>query len=435
MCLASKLYFLLVEILHQTHDLEAGASLLQADRAIAKRFGVSESAARNWRRCTSANVSPSVYNLIVQICSQIAPERLADLELLRRLSQGIHEVKLAADTLVDELDAQVYQEGANWHIYSGPLRMAFDPNSNPEYQRELMTRSSMIVERLLEMRVESADISSIAELIRYSVHGWHANGLFRIRQASLSSTLSEIRANHLDKVEAALYIGDGCAGPTFFLGCVNQAKAYLAQALTLLEDLNRAEEPSSYVSVEDAYILFRSLQTFIACHEGYDVNQPLIRRFVRDYDSIAASNEWIEAIRQEAFGYIVICQKDFDRAAAHFEESGNLRDRWLRRYNVPFCTIAPHSLTGYALLKTHGPTDDVRLRMSEGLLKTLDHGGGVEQVQARFCLSLFFADQGNDTMAGFHRQKAEAIVQQHNLTGWFAMVEKLLNPRQSLASR
>jgi len=84
---------------------------------------------------------------------------------------------------------------------------------------------------------------------------------------------------------------------------------------------------------------------------------------------------------------------------------------------------------------TEGPTDIVRLQLSEGLLKTLDHGGVSEQVQARICLSLFFAAQGNGVLADFHRQKALALVQQHELSHWFTMVETLLRPAERRGGR
>jgi hypothetical protein len=434
MGLARKLYFLLADILHTVHDLEAGTSLLQTDRAMSARFGISESTARNWRRGTTTNVSPNVINHILQICGQIAPDRAPDIELVGRLSRDIREIGLAANALADELESQISQNGRDWHIYSGPLLLAFDPEANAEFLRTLMARSSMIVERFLEMRADSADIPSIAEMIRYSIHGWHAVGLFRIREASLTNMLAEIKARSIGKVETALYIGDGLGNTSFLLGKVDQAKRYVQQALGLLDGTSRVEAQNGPVSVEDAQVLLRSFETSIMCHEGYALNYHSIRDFVQNYKNVSAENEWAEGLRHKAFGYISICQDDFDQGAYHFERGSLMQDRWLERFGVPFCTIAPHSLHGYALLMTQGPTDNVRLQMSEGLLKTLDHGGISEQVQARICLSLFFAAQGNQVLSDFHRQKALALVQQHGLSRWFDMLDTLLHPTDSRRS-
>src|SRR5437016_4249787 len=193
MCLARKFYNSLGEVLCSADDLVVGASLLQADRAIARRFGVSESTARNWRRCTNTVVSPAIVSSIIKECEQIAPARVADLEFIGRLSHGVHEIRLAVDNLVEELSNQVFSHNSNWQIYSGPLKIALDPGFDLMCQYQLMSRASLIMERVLDMGIDRTTVPSIDELIRYSTHGWWAKGFYKVREASLSSDIVGIR--------------------------------------------------------------------------------------------------------------------------------------------------------------------------------------------------------------------------------------------------
>lgn len=222
MSLTKNFYFTLVSTLKDVHELEVGASLIQSDQAIAHRFGISESTARNWRRGKTLHISPSLISKIVEMCSQIAPRRARDLEFIGRLSSSIQEVKLATEAVVDELDNQVFTQNTNWHIYSGPLKFAFDPRSDPNIQRHLMHKSGMVADRLLELGVDQSSIPSMSELIRYSMHGWYAQGMLGVREACLSNTASMLSHHYIGKIEAALYIGDGCGGASFFLGNITK---------------------------------------------------------------------------------------------------------------------------------------------------------------------------------------------------------------------
>src|SRR5579859_8237536 len=114
MSLAKRFYKILVEVLYEVNDLEAGASQLQADRAIARRFGVSESSARNWRRGKNTQVAPATANAIIAAFQQLNPARVPDLAFIDRLTRGTQEIKLATELLVDELSTQVFSENSSW---------------------------------------------------------------------------------------------------------------------------------------------------------------------------------------------------------------------------------------------------------------------------------------------------------------------------------
>ncbi|MBK8034600.1 MAG: hypothetical protein IPK17_34885 [Chloroflexi bacterium] len=149
MALARRFYDTLAAVLYDTQDLKAGASLLQTDRVMAQRFDVSESTTRNWRRGKHTQIAPKTAAAIVATCERIAPYRVPELLFIDRLSRGVHEVKAAAEDLVAQLENYVLDRGTNWHIYSGPLKIAFDTSINVDQRRRLLSRSSMIVERIL----------------------------------------------------------------------------------------------------------------------------------------------------------------------------------------------------------------------------------------------------------------------------------------------
>ncbi len=434
MCLAQKFYYILVDALEDTGDLEHGASLLHADRVIARRFSVSESAARNWRRCTTTVISPGVATSVIAICAKLAPARAPDLEFIARLSHGTMEIKMAADALVDELSTQIFSDHASWSIYSGPLKMALDPSFDPVCQYELMSRAGMIMERILEMGIDRGNIPSVGELIRYSTHGWWAKGFYKIREASLSSQLVGVRSDSIDPVEAALYIGDGCAGPCVYDGDTRRALNYYQQGLDMLETITPVQARSSAIDLRDAVIMLRSLQASTACYEGYDAHRGLIERFVEDFGNTSASNAWIDSMRHGSLGYIELQRRtDFAKAAYHLGEASARQDEWASRFGIPFSVGSQQSLYGYALLMTQGPTDRVKGLLSEGLVKTIDYGAISDQISARLCQSLFHDWEGESGMSAFHRRKAEGMARQYNLGRWYALLNTILLPKEAHA--
>lgn len=437
MCLAQKFYYILVDALCDIGELDHGASLLHADRAISRRFGVSESTARNWRRCTNTVVSPAVALSVIAVCEKLAPARVPDLEFISRLSQGTLEIKMAADALVDELSEQVFTDRSTWSIYSGPLKMALDPSFDPVCQYEMMSRAGLVVERVLEMGIDRANIPSIGELIRYSTHGWWSKGFFRVRETALSSHMVGIRSDSVDPVEIALYIGDGCGGPCVYFGDTRRAMMYYGQALDLLDTISPAQAVSTSLDWQDAVIMIRSLQASTACYEGFELHEDLIEHFVADFGAKAASNAWIDSMRQGSLGYIeLLKRRDFAKAAYHLGEASKRQDEWASGLGIPFSVTSQQSLYGYALLMTQGPTDRVRALLSEGLVKTIDYGAISDQISARLCQSLFHEREGEFGMARFHRRKAEAMAQQYNLGKWYGLLNTLFGPHnvQTLAS-
>jgi len=427
MVLAKNFYDILADILVETQQLNTGASLRQTDRVMAKCFGVSESTARNWRRGKHRQIAPATAKSIIAICEHVAPGRVSDLEFIARLSRGVNEVKAAAETLVSELEFYVFEDNANWHIYSGPLKVAFDISSSAARRHRLLHRSSMIVDRILEMGIDKADIPCMSELIRYSMHGWYVNGLYKTRVSSVSSRNSGIYDGYLGTVEEALYIGDGCATPCLISGYPEQAEIYTKQALALLEQADKEDEQQSAISIDDARMMIRSIQTIIACHWRPQERLDLITQFAQDYGSRQAEIEWIEGTRREALGYSELIRSAYRNAAEHFEHARIHFDNWLAQFDIPFSSTSSQSLAGYALLMAEGPTPQVKSQISEGLVRTIDLGTISHEVRARLCLSRFFEVVGDKRMAIFHRGRARELVQRHNLHTWYEMIVQILD--------
>lgn len=429
MSLAVRFYNILVDALRAVRELEADASLLHIDRVLSQRFNISESTVRNWRRGRHSQVAPATALAVTQICSHISPAHVAELEFIARLSRGVHEVRLAAELLVDQLSTHVLTGGTDWHIYSGPLKIAFDPRLDAAERLKLMNRSGMVVERILEMGIDQADIPCVSELIRYSIHGWYLNGLFRVREASLSSQLAGLRDGYLDTVEAALYLGDGCAVPCLLSGNLERAHHYILQAENILHERTGHLSDEYAVGIHDAWIMLRSIQALIDSHWTERHTPDLLERHKSVLSPHPAQNAWIEGIRQEVLGYIELVRRaDFATAAHHFEQAGCYHDQWLARYGIPFSSTASQSLRGYALLMVQGPTEDVRLQISEGLIRTLDLGIVSHQIRARVCQSVFHESRDDQNMARFHRERAETLVRQHNLAKWYDILNMLLLP-------
>jgi hypothetical protein len=429
MCLAKRFYQVLVTVLIDINELEAGASLLQSDRAIAQRFSVSESTARNWRRCKHRVVAAGTAASIIRQCASLAPQYVPELEFIDRISRGTQEVRAAAELLVDQFESQVLADGSTWHIYSGPLKMAFDLQSDQAQQLELLNRSSMIVGRILDLGIDQADVPCVSELIRYSTHGWYLKGLLTIREASLNSEIAGLRDGYLDTIEAALYVGDGCATPSLISGHPERAMAYSQQALALLETVDSNEERRSFITIHDARIMIRSIQTMIACYWNYEQHQDLVSQFAKEYQHVRAHTEWVEGARQEVLGIIEVARRaDFVKAAYHFELAGRYFDDWLAQFGIPFSTTSPQSLVGYALLMTEGPTESAKSQISEGLIRTIDLGNFAHQIRARLCQSIFYDCQGAGSMANFHRAKAQELVRKYSLQRWCDMLGTILLP-------
>jgi len=431
MCLARKFYQILIKVLYDVGDLDVGASLSQSDRIIAKRFGVSESTARNWRRCKHSQVASGTASSIIAQCERIAPQFVSDLEFVDRLSRGTQEIKLAAELLVDQMTAQVFGNDSTWHIYSGPLKMAFNLNSDQVQQLKLMSQASMIIDRVLEMGIDQADIPCVPELIRFSTHGWYLKGFLKTREASLTSGIAGIWDGPLDMIEAALYMGDGCAIPSLISGNPNRAMSYTQQALTLLETVDPTEEARSFLTIRDAYIMIRSIQSMIACYWDCQQHQELVSRFMQDFEKATGGTEWVEGTRHEALGIIELARRvDFPKAAHHFELAGIFLDRWLAQFGIPFSTTSPQSFVGYALLMTEGPTENAKSRIFEGLIRSIDLGDIDHQIRARVCQSLFYECEGTESMATFHREKAQELARQYHLLKWYEMQNRILLPQK-----
>lgn len=430
MSLARRFYNMLTDVLYETQDLKAGASLLQTDRVMAARFGLSESTTRNWRRGKHSHIAPTTASTVIHICRHIAPHRVSDLEFIDRLSRGVHEIRAAAEALVLELESIVLADGSTWHIYSGPLKIAFDTSMDAQTRRQLLRRSSMVVERVFEMGIDKADVPCISELIRYSTHGWYVDGLYRTRVTGLSSATTGIYDGYLGALEEALYIGDGCAIPCLISGDVERARSFTRRALQLLETVTSADEKQAAIRVEDAHIMIRTIEAMIACYGRSELDDAVVAQFLAHYGGDAgAENDWIEGTRQEALGYAELTRRaDYAKAAYHFGRSGFFLDQWLVQFGIPFSSTSSHSLSGYALLLGYGPTLEVKSQISDGLLRTIDLGIVSHEVRARLCQARYYAHLGNGGMADFHLQRTQDLVQRHNLQKWYDMLNQMIAP-------
>jgi hypothetical protein len=430
MSLARRFYNLLADVLYDAQELGAGASLLQTDRVMARRFHISESTARNWRRGKQGHIAPATSSSIIAICQQIAPNRVSDLEFIDRLSRGVHEVRAAAEALVTQLESLVLENGTSWHIYSGPLKIAFDTNIDVESRRQLLRRSSMIVDRIVEMGIDKADIPCISELIRYSMHGWYAGGLYKTRVSGLTSQNTGIYDGYLGAVEEALYIGDGCAVPCLISGDVNRARSFTEWALQLLNTATEEDARQAAISIRDAQIMISAIQVMIACHSDSQSDSEIITLFLKNYDNVTAADiDWVEATRQSALGYSeLVRQRDYSKSAHHFEESDIFGDRWLAQFGIPFSSTSSQSLGGYALLMAEGPTLEVKSKISDGLIRTIDLGVVCHEVRARLCQARFYDRIGNMNMATFHIKRTQELVQRHSLHNWYEMLNRVIPP-------
>ncbi len=430
MSLARRFYNVLADVLYDTQDLKAGASLLQTDRVMASQFQISESTARNWRRGKHSRIASATAQSVISRCRRIAPSRVADLEFIDQLSRGAHEVSAAAEGLVNQLESIVLENGTSWHIYSGPLKIAFDTSIDANNRRQLLGRSSMIVERVVEMGVDKVDIPCLSELIRYSTHGWYVDGFYKTRVTGLTSQNTGIYDGYLGAVEEALYIGDGCAVPSLISGDLVHAKSFIRWAWQLLDRATPEDERQAAISIRDARIMIRAIETMIACHGGSQSDTEVIAHFLKNWDNILPADiEWIEGTRQEALGYAeLVGRRDYSKSAHHFAQSGVCLDRWLAQFGIPFSSTSSQSLGGYALLMADGPTLEVKSQISDGLIRTIDLGVVCHEVRARLCQARFYDRLGNGSMAAFHTQRTQNLVQRHGLQRWYDMLNHVILP-------
>lgn len=429
MSLARQFYNVLRNVLYETNDLPAGASLLHTDRVMAERFGLSESTTRNWRRGRHGHIAPSTVTSVIATCEKLAPHSVSDLEFIGRLSRGVPEISAAAVTLVSQLESDVLENGTTWHIYSGPLKIAFDTSIDAKKRRQLLSRSSMIVERIVEMGIDKVEVPCISELIRYSTHGWYVDGYYRTRVTSLSSQTTGIYDGYLGAVEEALYIGDGCTVPCLISGNLDAARFFTNRALELLSTATAEDERQAAISIRDARIMVEAIQAMVASHSGRPEDVQLVAHYLEDASDSVAEIEWVEGSRQEALGYAeLVGRRDYAKAANHFQMSGEFLDNWLARFGIPFSSTSSQSLSGYALLMAHGPTLEVKSQISDGLLRTIDLGIVCHEARARLCQARYYSHLGNDSMAAFHIQRTQDLVQRHKLHRWYEMLNRVIAP-------
>lgn len=427
MCLSKEFYDVLVEILHDTQQVAAGASRLETDRAIARQFNVSTETARNWRRGMNKVVSPAVSASIIQICEKLSPRHVPTLEFIRNTSGDVQKVKLAAESVVEDITAQVLTPRSSWQMYSGPLMLAHNQRLERTHSLSLAYRSNLIVKRVLELGIERDNIPCIGELIRYSVHSWFSNGFLDIRWASLSDKRIGVLGEPISAVEKALYLGDGCAAPSILRGRFDDARFYCSEALHLLDGAGPADERYASMSVDDARLLIRAIQALAFCYYGAIHGAPLFSRFLADYETSQADSEWAESIKYKALGYIELVRgADPHKAAYAFERASYFSDQWLSHFGIAFSSTSFQSLSGFASMLAQGPSDSVRSQISEGLLRAMEPGFVHFEIQARICQAQLYQATSDDSKATYHWQRSEELAEKHHLLPWYASMKRIL---------
>ena len=180
------------------------------------------------------------------------------------------------------------------------------------------------------------------------------------------------------------------------------------------------------MSLSDAFSIIRSFQVGIACLENPHEDRAVLAQFAQDYAHGSCENEWIESIKQEALGSLMLVQKQYAAATYHYGQATYLKDCWVTRLGLPFCVTAPHFLSGYARLQYEGPTESVKAQIEEGLLKTLDFGAVNDQIKGRLCYAAFYDKCEDWQTAQFHRRKARETAIHHGLIEWYGLITRMI---------
>lgn len=423
MCLANRTYGVLADFLEVTGALAPGHGKREADRAIARVFGIAASTARNWRRCRHQHVAHGTFERLVALCREASPTHAARLEFLDRLTGGGQSLRLAAERLVRHL-ADLAGGGSAWHIYDAPLTLAFSLDVSPEERAHWVERSSLLVERVLDAGLDHGDIPCLPELVRYSVHGWHHASRFDVRERSLEDAWSEAWLRYLNPIERALYHGDVRAMPALFSGRLREAAAHTASARDLLTHATAEDDLAAPVSRADARIMVDAVEAqVLACHRpGEDADDAFAAR----YEDRTADHPWVDSVRLGALGYIALTHREFARAASFLEAAGQRVDGWLERSNVPFGSSPHFALAGLARMREGAPAERVEASLRAALQRSLEHGIIVDQIASRRCLALYCREYGRRPEASHHDARADQLVDEHRLRPWDATLRRWL---------
>lgn len=421
MCLASRTYAILEEVLEGLGELAPSHGKREADRAVARVFGVGVSTARNWRRCRHQHVSHRTATQLIDRCRKLAPKHVPRLEFLDHLAEGGQSLKTAAERLVKQMASVA---GGSWHLYDAPLTIAFRLDVPPEVRAEWLERSGLLVDRILDVGLDHTDVPVLPELIRSSLHGWHHASRFAVRERSLGSTWSSAWLAYLSRIERALYFGDVRAMPALFSGNVAESQRHTDTAMRLLAEVTDEDLRTAPVSVNDAGIMILAVSAQVrACHGS--TPDPL-SDVPAQLTGSRPDHPWIDSVRRGALGYLALRSRSFAEAAVHFADAAAQVDAWLRRSGVAFGSSPHLALSGYALLRAGNDREHARRRIHEALHRSLEHAVIVDEIAARRCLSEVLAADGRAEEARHHVDRARARATRFDVSAWEDALGRLM---------
>lgn len=428
--LAQRSYAVLVRVLEERGELEPGHGLKAGDRAVADRFGVSVASARNWRRGRQQHVSARIAERLITEVERIAPRHAEQLRVHHHLAHRVDRIEPIAERLVAELTRHM-GAASDWHIYAGPLALAFAPTLPPRERADLAERATTLIARIAELGLDHRDVPALPELIRAMLHLWHHAGTFGVRARSVQGLLARAGGSYLNRIELALYLGDVCTMPGLFTGDLADAERYARAARTLLGQASDADENASPVSRRDAATMLASVRAqILACHAPRAAAGQLAT-FVSEHGSRRPDIAWIDSVRYGALGYIAVTTDRDDAAAAHhFASAVDRSHGWLRGMGLPFASTPHRALGACAAKRAGAPTDRCLAHVHEALLDAREHGVAVDELAARRAAESLYRAAGDALRADHHARRAHDAAARHRLGAWDrALVELLVHVR------
>jgi hypothetical protein len=424
--LAQRSYAVLIRVLREIGDLEPGHGRKAGDRAVAARFGVSPASARNWRRGRQQHVSARLGERLIAEVERLAPRHAGTLRMHHDLAHRLDRIDRVAERLAAELAGQM-GAGSDWHIYAGPLALAFSPGLPPPARAELADRAGTLLARIAELRFDHRDVPALPELIRSMLHLWHHAGTFGVRARSVQGLLAQAGRSYLNRIELALYFGDVCAMPGLFTGDVADAERHAAHADRLLREATAADEAASPVSRRDAATMVASVRAqILACHAPGSA-RAILRAFEAAERDRRPAIDWIDSVRSGALGYLAACLDGDDGAAAfHFGRAVDCSNAWLRTMGIPFGSTPHRALAACAARRVGAPSDRCLAGVHEALHDAREHAVVVDQVAARRAAEAIHRAAGDGLRADHHASRARELVERHGLAPWDRVLTEVL---------
>jgi hypothetical protein len=415
--LAQRAYAVLERALEEAGELEPGHGRKAADRAIAARFGVSEASARNWRRGRQQHVSARIGERLVGEVAELSTRHAERLRMLHDLAHRLDRIDRIAERLAAELAAHM-GDGTTWHIYSGPLVLAFAPSLRPAERADLAERAAALIVRASELGFDHRDVPALPELLRALLHLWHHAGTFGLRARSVQRVLARAGQGYLNRIELALYLGDVCTMPGLFTGDLAEAERNARRASALLDEASDADEAASPVSRRDAATMLASVRAqILACHAPVAA-RPELAAFAERSRSEAPEIGWIDSVRCGALGYLAAMHGDAPEAAERFEAAVERSQAWLREIGIPFATTPHRALAACARRRAGGSARACLAQAHQALLEATELAARVDEVAARRAAEALERDLGDGLRADHHAHRAAQRVEQHGLQAW-----------------